>query len=43
MCGESPGWRGRRVATFSFIGLACVLFTCFGVNLLLAGLHSYAK
>ena len=37
------GWRGRRVATFSLIGFACVLFTYFGVNLLLAGLHSYAK
>ena len=37
------GWRGRRVAAFSLIGFACVLFTYFGVNLLLAGLHSYAK
>jgi len=37
------GWHGRRLAIFSIVGFACVLFTFFGVNLLLAGLHSYAR
>lgn len=36
------GWQGKRLAWFSLIGFACVLFTYFGVNLLLSGLHSYA-
>ncbi|MCB2226806.1 MAG: c-type cytochrome biogenesis protein CcsB [Desulfarculaceae bacterium] len=36
------GWQGKRIAMFSLIGFACVLFTYFGVNLLLSGLHSYA-
>jgi cytochrome c-type biogenesis protein CcsB len=36
------GWRGQRIALFSIIGFAAVLFTYFGVNLLLPGLHSYA-
>lgn len=36
------GWRGKRLAWFSMIGFGCVLFTYFGVNLLLSGLHSYA-
>jgi cytochrome c-type biogenesis protein CcsB len=35
------GWRGRRVAWLSLFGFACVLFTYFGVNFLLSGLHSY--
>ncbi len=34
------GWRGKRIALFSIIGFAAVLFTYFGVNLL-PGLHSY--
>jgi cytochrome c-type biogenesis protein CcsB len=34
------GWRGKRIAVFSIIGFAAVLFTYFGVNLL-PGLHSY--
>jgi cytochrome c-type biogenesis protein CcsB len=37
------GWHGRRMAVFSLVGFACVLFTYFGVNLLLSGLHSYAS
>ncbi|MFH1135103.1 MAG: c-type cytochrome biogenesis protein CcsB [Pseudomonadota bacterium] len=37
------GWAGRRTAIMALIGFACVLFTYFGVNLLLAGLHSYAR
>lgn len=36
------GWHGARLAKFSLVGFACVLFTYFGVNLLLSGLHSYA-
>jgi cytochrome c-type biogenesis protein CcsB len=36
------GWRGPRVAWLSILGFACVLFTYFGVNFLLSGLHSYA-
>ncbi len=37
------GWQGRRIAIFSLVGFICVLFTYFGVNLLLSGLHSYAS
>ncbi|ABK16394.1 c-type cytochrome biogenesis protein CcsB [Syntrophobacter fumaroxidans] len=36
------GWRGKRVAWLSIFGFGCVLFTYFGVNFLLSGLHSYA-
>jgi cytochrome c-type biogenesis protein CcsB len=36
------GWRGKKLAIFSIIGFVCVLFTYFGVNFVLAGLHSYA-
>lgn len=35
-------WRGRKTAILSILGFAAVLFTYFGVNYLLAGLHSYA-
>lgn len=35
-------WTGRRFAWLAVAGFACVLFTYFGVNYLLAGLHSYA-
>jgi cytochrome c-type biogenesis protein CcsB len=35
------GWHGSRIAWLSIIGFACVLFTYFGVNFLLSGLHSY--
>ncbi|MGC9975913.1 MAG: c-type cytochrome biogenesis protein CcsB [Syntrophales bacterium] len=37
------GWRGSRVAWMSIIGFGCVLFTYFGVNFLLGGLHSYGN
>jgi cytochrome c-type biogenesis protein CcsB len=37
------GWRGKRVAILSLVGFGCVLFTYFGVNFLLSGLHSYAN
>jgi cytochrome c-type biogenesis protein CcsB len=36
------GWRGKRIAVLSMIGFVAVLFTYFGVNYLLSGLHSYA-
>ena len=36
------GWQGKRIAVFSIIGFAAVLFTYFGVNYVLSGLHSYA-
>jgi cytochrome c-type biogenesis protein CcsB len=36
------GWKGKRIAILSMVGVFCVLFTYFGVNYL-AGLHSYAK
>lgn len=36
------GWQGRRIAILAIVGFGCVLFTYFGVNLLLTGLHSYA-
>ncbi len=35
-------WRGKRVALLSIIGFVAVLFTYFGVNYVLSGLHSYA-
>lgn len=38
----SMGWRGRRSAILAVVGYAAVLFTLFGVSLLLTGLHSYA-
>jgi cytochrome c-type biogenesis protein CcsB len=41
-CRFVRGWRGRRAAWISIIGFASVLFTYFGVNYLLSGLHSYA-
>jgi cytochrome c-type biogenesis protein CcsB len=36
------GWQGRRAAWLSIIGFSAVVFTYFGVNFLLSGLHSYA-
>lgn len=36
------GWKGRRSALIALIGFLAALFTYFGVNYLLAGLHSYA-
>jgi cytochrome c-type biogenesis protein CcsB len=35
------GWAGRRAAYLSIIGFAATIFCYLGVNLLLAGLHSY--
>jgi cytochrome c-type biogenesis protein CcsB len=36
------GWSGKNLAWISIIGFMAVLFTYFGVNYLLSGLHSYA-
>ena len=36
------GWKGRRSAIIAILGFLAALFTYFGVNYLLAGLHSYA-
>ena len=36
------GWKGRRSAIVAILGLLAALFTYFGVNYLLSGLHSYA-
>jgi cytochrome c-type biogenesis protein CcsB len=36
------GWKGRRSAVIAVIAFLAALFTFFGVNYLLSGLHSYA-
>jgi len=36
------GWRGRRAAIFAIAGFAALVFSLFGVNLLLTGLHTYS-
>jgi len=36
------GWRRRRAAIMTIIGFAAALFTLWGVNFLLEGLHTYA-
>lgn len=38
----SRGWHGQKIAWLSVLGFGAVLFTYFGVNNLLPGLHSYA-
>jgi cytochrome c-type biogenesis protein CcsB len=35
------GWRGKKAAIISIIGFFIVIFTFFGVNLLLKGLHTF--
>ena len=37
------GWKGKRAAWLAVIGFVAVLFTFFGVNYFLPGLHSYAR
>jgi cytochrome c-type biogenesis protein CcsB len=41
-CRHMDGWRGRRASWVAVLGFASVLFTYFGVNVLMRGLHSYA-
>jgi len=36
------GWKGKRAAWMTIFGFVAVLFTFFGVNYFLPGLHSYA-
>jgi len=36
-------WRGKRTAILSLLGFGAVIFTYFGVNYVLSGLHSYAS
>ncbi|MFC5531705.1 cytochrome c biogenesis protein CcsA [Cohnella yongneupensis] len=38
----SRGWQGTRSAWLAVIGFLVVMFTLIGVNLVIAGLHSYA-
>ncbi len=35
------GWHGKKLALVSIVGFLAVMFTYFGVNFLLSGLHSY--
>jgi ABC-type transport system involved in cytochrome c biogenesis permease subunit len=37
------GWKGKRAAFVSILGFLSVIFTYFGVNFILSGLHTYAK
>lgn len=39
----NKGWKGKKAAWVSVIGFAAMLFTYFGVNYLLSGLHSYGS
>ena len=38
----TAGWRGNRLAVLSVVGFLAVIFTYWGVNFWLSGLHSYA-
>ncbi|MBD2861350.1 cytochrome c biogenesis protein CcsA [Paenibacillus oceani] len=38
----SRGWQGRKSAWMAVVGFVVVMFTLIGVNLIIAGLHSYA-
>ncbi len=35
------GWGGNKIAWFAIVGFVSVMFTYYGVNYLLSGLHSY--
>lgn len=37
------GWRGKRSAIMSVVGFLAVLFTLWGVNFLLPGVHTYVR
>ena len=37
------GWGGKKIAWIAIIGFFCVVFTYYGVNFLLSGLHSYGS
>jgi ABC-type transport system involved in cytochrome c biogenesis permease subunit len=38
----SRGWQGKKSSWLAVIGFVVVMFTLIGVNLIIAGLHSYA-
>lgn len=38
---KTYGWQGKKAAIMAIVGFAAVLFTFFGVSLLLPGDHSY--
>jgi len=38
----TAGWRGGRAAVINVVGLAVMVFNLFFINLVVAGLHSYA-
>ena len=42
-CRYMRGWKGKRAAWISIVGFASVIFTYYGVNFLLSGMHSYAR
>jgi len=37
------GWGGKRIAWLAILGFLAVIFTYYGVNFLLSGLHSYGS
>ena len=39
----TKGWKGTLTAVISVVGFLFTMFTLFGVNLILSGLHSYAS
>lgn len=39
----TAGWKGKRAAIIALVGFATFLFSYYGVNLFVSGLHSYAK
>ncbi len=39
----TKGWGGRRIAWIAILGFLSVLFTYYGVNFWLSGLHSYGQ
>ena len=39
----TKGWGGKRIAWLAIIGFLAVMFTYYGVNYLLSGLHSYGS
>jgi cytochrome c-type biogenesis protein CcsB len=39
---STAGWKGRKAAYLALVGFACVLFNFYGVNIFVAGKHSYA-
>jgi cytochrome c-type biogenesis protein CcsB len=38
----AKGWQGRKLAWIGLAGFVCIIFTYWGVNFLLSGLHAYA-